>query len=182
MDAALGWIGQLIEWFGMFIPRRIIIETTHAGVKWVKGHTVVPLNPGIHFYWPLLTEYKTYPTARQATDLRTQTLMTTDGKTIVVGGMIVYEIKDIEAILAHTYDPEQTIKDVTLSAIHDVLVKMSSIEIRTETELGRLSLRLRRRVRKELAQYGVKVLKVALTDFAFTKVYKLIQSTSQEGL
>lgn len=182
MDAALGWIGQLIQWFGMFIPRRVIIPTTHAGVKWVLGNKVVPLGPGIHFYWPIVTELTTYPTARQATDLRTQTLMTTDGKTIAVGGMIVYEIRDIEAILAHTYDPEQTIKDIALSAIHDVLVTMSADELKLETELGTLSLRLRRRVRKELTKYGVKVLKVALTDFAFTRVYKVIQSTSQEGL
>jgi regulator of protease activity HflC (stomatin/prohibitin superfamily) len=182
MGAAFEWIGKIIEWFGLFIPRRVIIATTHAGVKWVRGKTVVTLGPGIHFYWPILTELNTYPTARQATDLRTQTLLTTDGKTIAVGGIIVYEIKDIEAILAHTYDPEQTIKDISLSAIHDVLVTMSSIDIRTETELGTLNLRLRKRVRRELTKYGVKVLKVALTDFAFTRVYRLIQSTSQEGL
>jgi regulator of protease activity HflC (stomatin/prohibitin superfamily) len=182
MDAALGWIGQLVEWLGMFIPRRIIIDTTHAGVKWVMGKRVVPLAPGLHFYWPLLTEYRTYPTARQAADLRTQTLMTTDGKTLVVGGLIVYEIHDIEAILAHTWDPEQTIKDIALSAIHEVLVRQSWIDIRTGQEQGTLNLKLRKRVRQELGKYGVKVLKVTLTDLAQTRVYKLMQSQSQDGI
>lgn len=182
MDAALAWVGHLAEWFGKFFPRWVIVNTTHAGVKFVRGKKVIPLPPGVHWYWPATTDLEIYPTARQAADLRTQTLMTTDGKTLVVGGLIVYQIVDIEAILAHTWDPEQTIKDIALSAIHDVLVRLSWIDIRTEQEHGTLALRLRKRVRQELAKYGVKVLKVTLTDLAQTRVYKLIQSQSQDGI
>jgi regulator of protease activity HflC (stomatin/prohibitin superfamily) len=182
MDAALGWIGHIVSWFGAFIPRWTIIRTTHGGCKFVRGSKVIALGPGLHFYWPVTTELLTYPTARQAADLRTQTLMTTDGKTLVVGGLIVYEIKDIEAILAHTWDPEQTVKDIALSAIHEVLVRMSWIDIRTASELGTLNLRLRKRVRSELAKYGVKVLKCTITDLAQTRVYKIIQSTTMDGL
>lgn len=182
IESAFGWIGQIVAWFGQFFPRWEIIPTTHAGVKFVKGDEVIPLLPGVHWWWPATTELRTYPTARQAADLRTQTLMTTDGKTLVVGGLVVYEIKDIEAILAHTWDPEQTVKDIALSAIHDVLVRMSWVEIRTESEHGTLNLRLRKRVRRELEKYGVKVLKTTITDLAQTRVYKVIQSTSTDGL
>ena len=182
MDAALGWIGQIAKWLGQFFPRWVIILTTHGGCKFVRGHRVVPLAPGWHLFWPLTTEVLLYPTARQAADLRTQTIMTTDGKTLVVGGLIVYEIKDVAAILAHTWDPEQTIKDIALSAIHDVLVRMSWIDIRTSQELGTLNLKLRKRVRRELDKFGVKVLKTTITDLAQTRVYKLIQSTSTDGL
>jgi len=182
MESAFAWIGQLIEWFGQFFPRWVIIRTTHGGCKFIRGRKVVPLAPGFHFYWPLTTELEVYPTARQAADLRTQTLMTTDGKTLVVGGLIVYEIQDIVPILAHTFDPDQTVKDIALSAIHDVLVRMSWVDIRTAQEQGTLNLRLRRRVRRELSKYGVKVLKTTLTDLAQTRVYKLMQSQSQDGI
>jgi regulator of protease activity HflC (stomatin/prohibitin superfamily) len=182
MEAAFSWIGQLIDWLGQFFPRWKIILTTHGGVKFIRGSRTVPLGPGWHIYWPLTTELQVHPTARQAVDLRTQTLMTTDGKTIVVGGLIVYEIINIEAILAHTFDPDQTIKDIAMSAIHDVLVKLSWIDIRTAQELGTLNLKLRSRVRKELKQYGVKVLKTTITDLAQARVIKLMQTTSMDGI
>ncbi len=182
MESAFAWLSELIGWFGQFIPRAEIIDSTRGGVKWIRGAKVVALEPGFHWFWPFTTKLATYPIARQAADLRTQTLMTTDGKTIVVGGLIVYEINDIELILAHTFDPEQTIKDIALSAIHDCLVKMNWIEIRTGQELGTLNLKLRKQARKELSKYGVKVLKVAITDLAQARVYKLINSTSQDGI
>jgi regulator of protease activity HflC (stomatin/prohibitin superfamily) len=182
MESAFAWIGQLVDWVGQFFPRWVIIRATHGGVKFVRGSKIVPLAPGWHLYWPLTTELLTYPTARQAADLRTQTLMTTDGKTLVVGGLIVYEIKDIAAILAHTWDPEQTIKDIALSAIHDVLVRMSWLDIRCDQEHGTLNLKLRKRVRRELDKFGVKVLKTTITDLAQTRVYKLMQSQSQDGI
>lgn len=182
MDAALGWIGQIVSWLGQFFPRWVIIRTTHGGVKFIRGKKVIALEPGIHWFWPATTELMTYPTARQAADLRTQTLMTTDGNTLVVGGLIVYEIKDIVAILANTYDADQTVKDIAMSAIHDVLVKMSWVDIRTESEFGTLNLKLRKRVRRELDKFGVKVLKCSITDLAQTRVYKVIQSTSMDGI
>jgi regulator of protease activity HflC (stomatin/prohibitin superfamily) len=182
MDAAFAWVGWIADWFSQWIPRWTIIRTTHGGVKFIRGHKTIPLGPGWHCFWPLTTELLIYPTARQAVDLRTQTLMTTDGKTIVVGGLIVYEITDIEAALAHTFDTDQTIKDVALSAIHDTLVKMSWVDVRTAQELGTLNLKLRSRVRKELKTYGVKVLKTTITDLAQTRVYKVIQTTAQDGI
>jgi regulator of protease activity HflC (stomatin/prohibitin superfamily) len=182
MDAAFAWIGWIAEWFSQFFPRWVIIRTTHGGVKFVRGHKTIPLGPGWHAFWPLTTEIIIYPTARQAVDLRTQTLMTTDGYTIVVGGLIVYEITDIEAALARTYDTDQTIKDVAMSAIHDVMVRMSWTDVKTGQEFGTLNLKLRKRVRKELKPYGVKVLKVTITDLAKTRVYKLLQTTSQDGI
>jgi regulator of protease activity HflC (stomatin/prohibitin superfamily) len=182
MAGAFAWIGQIVEWFGQFFPRWILVRTTHGAVKFVRGWKTSPLGPGLHFYWPATTEILVYPTARQAVDLRTQTVMTTDGKVFVVGGLIVYEVVDIVAALAKTYDTDATIKDVAMSAFHDALVKLSWVDIRTAQEFGTLNLRIRKRVRKELKPYGVKVIKVTITDLAPTRVLKLIQSTQADGL
>jgi len=182
VDAAFAWVGKLAEWFGQFIPQAVIIDTTQGAVKFIRGWKVVALKPGLHVYWPLTTRLRTYATARQSVNLTTQTLITTDDKVIIVGGMVVYEIRDIKAILAETWDPDQTIKDIAMSAVHGVLSQMSMAEIRQGIELGTLQLRLRKRVRLELKKYGVKVLKTMLTDFAPARVLKIIQSTSQDGI
>ena len=121
VGGALTWLSEIIQWLGEFIPRWIIIRTTHGGVKFVRGKRVVVLYPGIRWYWPIVTELITYPTARQTTPLRAQTLTTIDGKVVAVGGMIVYEIEDIEKLLAHSYDADQTIEDLALTAISAVV-------------------------------------------------------------
>ena len=73
-------------------------------------------------------------------------------------------------------------KAVALGAFHDVLTKMSHIDIRTGQETGVLALKLRQQVRRELKPYGVRVLKARLTDLAPGKVLRLIQSTSTDGI
>lgn len=178
---ALDWIGQIADWIGRFIPRWEIVDTTQGAVKFVKGARVVALGPGIHWFWPITTTFVKHPTARQATDLRAQTLCTTDDRSIVVGGMVVYEITDIEAILARTYEPDDTIKDVALSAIHDVCCQKSWGELRAAQRAGELDKELRREVARELNRFGVKVLKTTLTDLALCRVLKLVTSVSKDG-
>src|SRR5688572_15772955 len=121
MDSAFGWISEIVAWFGQFFPRVEIIPTTHGAVKFVRGSRVVALRSGWHWYWPFTTKFCTYPTARQTVNLRSQTLVTKDERTIVVGGLIVYEISNIKAILAETFDPDDTIEDVTTGVINGVI-------------------------------------------------------------
>jgi regulator of protease activity HflC (stomatin/prohibitin superfamily) len=182
MDSALSWIGTIAGWVGQFFPRLEIVTTTHGAVKWVKGSKVIALGPGWHWYWPFTTKFESYPTARQAVDLRSQTITTADDKTIIAGGLIIYEIKDIEAICAHTFDADETIADICLSAVHDVLCTKSWAEIRDAQRSGNLDRDLRVEVRKSLDSYGVRVLKMTLTDLAPCRVIKLLQSTSHDGL
>jgi regulator of protease activity HflC (stomatin/prohibitin superfamily) len=180
MSEAFAWLGQIIEWFGKFVPRLVIINATLGGVKFIRGAKIRALGPGLHVYWPLITELHTYPTVRQADDLRSQTIVTSDGKTIVAGGMIVYEVRDIEKLLANTFHPESTIHDITLTAIHDVLARLTWPEIQEAQRSKDLDRKLRHAARKVLDAYGVKVLKAMLTDLAPCRVIKLIQSTSHD--
>jgi regulator of protease activity HflC (stomatin/prohibitin superfamily) len=181
VDAALGWVGQIVDWLAQFIPRRVIIEATHGGVKFVGGDEVIELGPGVHWYWPFWTTLHQHPMVRQTVDLRSQVLITTDSKTIVVGGLVTYDVRDIKTLMVTVWNTDQTIRDVALTALHDRLARMSWIDIRREQSLGVLNKLLREAVRKELEKYGVRVLKVALTDLAPARVFRHIQSTAQDG-
>ncbi len=182
MEGALAWISQLVAWIGQFIPRWIIVPPTHGAVKFVKGSRVVKLGCGIHWYWPVMTQFELHPTARQAIDLRTQTIVTADDRVIAVGGLIVCEISDVEAILARTFDPDQTIKDISMGVLHDVLCSKTWADIKAEQQSGALDRELRREVKKQLDDYGVKVLRTTLTDLAPCRVIKLLQTISQDGI
>ncbi len=180
MDSALAWIGQIASWLGAFIPRWTILDTTEGGVLFVRGWKAKAIGPGVHWYWPVTTTIVLYPTARQADNLRTQTLVTTDDKVVVVGGMIVYEVKNVLTLLSTSHSAATTIKDLALTALHDVCCRLSWEELKAEQRKGTLDTKLRRAAQDALSSYGVTVLKVMLTDLAPTRVIKLLQSTAQE--
>jgi len=174
MEGALAWISEIFQWIGQFIPRWEIVPTTHGAVKFVWGKKVIPLGPGWHVFWPLSTKFESYPTVRQTTNLRAQTLVTKDNKTIIASGLVVYRIYDIEAILARTYEPDETIEEIALGAINHVISGKTWDALKEEHADGRLDKEMRKRVRALLRTYGVHVLKASLTDLAPCKVLKLV--------
>jgi regulator of protease activity HflC (stomatin/prohibitin superfamily) len=181
LESALAWIGQLAEWVSRFIPRWFVLDVRVGGVKYVRGSRVVKLGPGIHWYWPLVTTYDTYPTVRQTDNLASQTIETRDGYTITVGGMLVYEVIDVERLLTTVHHAMRAVQDIALTAIHDVCANMAWAELCDEHRRGTLDTKLRNAAQKQLAEYGVRVLKCMLTDLAKTRVYRLIQSNQQDN-
>lgn len=181
MENAFAWLGKVMEWIGDFIPKRVILDVTMGGCKFIGGRKVKVLGPGVHWYWPFWTQLHTYPTARQADNLSSQTVVTTDDRTVVVGGMIVYEVADIEKILAHTYKPQDAIRDLALTAIHDVICQLSWEELKSAQRSGALDRKLRSECRAALLPYGVTTLKVQLTDLAPARVVRLVQSSQKDA-
>lgn len=194
MSEALAWVGQIAEWIGQFIPRWKHIDTTFGGVKFTgfflprrlrvkcggfDGEMKIEtLGPGLHWFWPATSTIDIYPTARQTDDLRSQTLVTTDGKSIVVSGMVVYEVVDVEKLLTQNFKATQTISDISLTAVHDVCCQLSWQDLQADQRSGALDKKLLAETRKALAPYGVKVVKTMLTDLAPCRVLRLLQSTA----
>lgn len=186
MDGALAWIGQIIEWFGRFIPRLEILNPTMVAAKYCSHWwgpdrmTTVICGPGAHVYWPFMTEWDPYPIQGQVDDLRTQSITTADDVTITVAGMLVYEIDDAMKLLPRTHDPVKLIKAMTLAAIHDVCNAMSWEQLREGQRKGTLDTKLRNEAKKVLEPYGVKVIRVQLTDMARARVIKMIQAVGKD--
>jgi regulator of protease activity HflC (stomatin/prohibitin superfamily) len=181
MNEALAWIGQIAEWIGRFVPRWLILDTTEGAVKFVKGKKAIPLAAGIHWWWPVTTKITEYPIAFQADRLPTQTIVTTDDRTILVGSMISYEIMDILPLVAHTHSASMTVSNMAMTAVHEVCCKMAWPDLKNEQRRGTLDTKLRNAAQKWLGEYGVKVVSLVLIDLAPTRVLKLNQSTSQEN-
>lgn len=177
MESAFSWVGAIAEWLGQWIPRWAIVRTTHGAVKFVGGKKVVPLGPGWHIYWPFRTDFVVYPTARQAVNLPNQTMETRDKRTVMVGGMIVYEVHDIAALVAYTFDPDDTVKDIAAAAIHDVCCTKTWEELQMGQQTGTLDRELKIEMKKGLTKFGVTVLRTTLTELAPCRVFKFISGT-----
>lgn len=175
LDQALGWLGDIIRTLLDFVPHRSIVKTTHGAVKFVGGAKAVPLGPGVHWYWPFWTEFWEYPTCRQTLELPPLTLVTADeaGRTVTARGLVVYEVSNIEALVAQTYHPDAAVRDMAMSAVHDVLSRKTWAEIREGLKDGTLDRELRREAADELKKFGVRVTKTTLTTLAPCKVLRV---------
>jgi regulator of protease activity HflC (stomatin/prohibitin superfamily) len=193
MGEALAWVGWIAEWLGKFIPRWMLLDTREGGVKfqtlllrdlalgrWDASVKLVPLGPGLHAWWPAVSEIRTTILARQSINLSTQTVTTADGKAVAVGGVIVYRIADVVPLVCHTWTPDTTVRDVTAGAVHDVCSGLSWADLQREKCDGSLMARLQRELASRLEEFGVVVLSATLTDFAPTRVLKIMQTNSSD--
>lgn len=178
MEGAFAWISAIVDWLGKFFPRFPIVPKTHRAVKFVRGDKVVPLEPGVHVYWPLVTEFLRYPVTRQTLDLRPQKLTTADDRTVLIGAMISYEIDDITKALVDTYNVDSTIHDAALRVATRIILTLTWDELKSEARRRTLDTKLRNEAQRVLGDYGVNVIEMSLTDLAVTKVYSLAQSTN----
>ena len=125
METAFAWLGEIMNWFGKWFPRLLIVRSTHAGVRFRHGKKPEALMPGLRVYWPLVTEVDIIPTARQTHNLPTQALMTSDGKKVVVSGAVVYRIADVLATIARNWDVSDTLNDISMVAITQIVTTHS---------------------------------------------------------
>lgn len=175
MEAAFSWLGQIFEAILMFVPRILIVRATHGGVKWRHGSSVRPMMPGLHVYWPLVTEIEVIVTARQTLAPPKQTLTTKDGKKVVIGIVVVYKIRDIvQAIGKINWDVDTTINDIAQAAVVSVIARHTLQELLDTIAADELNDQLTEAVRRELRQFGVFVSRCKLTDFSDCRVYKLV--------
>ena len=167
------WLSDIITALLEFVPRRVIIRSTHAGVKWRPRRGPVEMKPGWRVWWPLLTDIEVIPVARQTLNTPTQGLMTRDLKPVVVGGVVIYSINDIvKAIGKPNYDVDETVNDISQAAIVEVVTTWEMEDFLKEIS-GEVEKQLTESCRKQMRQYGVYIHRAALTDFTTCKPINL---------
>lgn len=178
MESALSWLGDVFRAILKTIPQVFLVKSTHAGVKFRNGCNVIELRTdnglfgsGIHIYWPLVSEYEIVPVKRQTTNLQPQYLTTKDQKTIGVSGILVYEISDVTKLLTECYDYEDTIRDLSLAAVKEVIVQHEFSHLRDNGKA--IDLELGRTLRAQLKMFGVKTIRFTLSDFSQCQVMAL---------
>lgn len=193
MGEALAWVGQIAEWFGQFIPRWKILDSRSGAVKfqtlrvrdllrarWDTSCKTTALGPGLHFYWPAVTEIRAWVVARQNLDLVSQTVTTADGKVIVVGGILEFRLIDPLKLVGDSWNPDNTIRGRAAGVLHRICADGTWADLQRDQASGALVQRLRRALHRRLKPLGVKVIAVEFSDFAPTRVLRLVQTTSSD--
>lgn len=171
MDQVFGWIGQIFQTLLKLLPWLVIVPATHGGVAFVHGHRVKEWKPGLHWYWPVATNYKLMATVRQTQMIRSKVVMTKDLRTVIVGALVTYFVNDIVAALAKIADLPSDIMERSLEVI---LAEVSEHTLE-ETHADRIAFNagLTERVGHALNGYGVEILQVQLTEFAPCRAFAI---------
>lgn len=179
MDQALSWVGDIVRALLQFIPRLVLVRATHGAVRFRFGKKAIEMKPGVHFYWPLVTEVDRIVVARQSQDIPPQVLTTADGASVAVAGFATYGISNVvRAIGSKNWDVDGTVKEICAAAIAEVIVQHTLAELRDYLKSGELRKMLTAECKKQLRQYGVAVKRCSLTDFATCRVYRVIGGTT----
>lgn len=166
MNALFNLIGNFFRMFQIFIT---IAPWEHA-VRTRLGKHVKKLGPGPHIKLPLIdVVYKQSVRLRRAF-LPSQTLSTKDGATLVVGGSIAYQIKDIEKLYTTLHHAESTIVQAAAAKIADAVLSTSKADINPDALSDIVTLRLA----GDFEKYGLSDVSVDMTDFAFIRAIRLI--------
>lgn len=181
MESAFQWLASIMEWFGKFIPQFRIVRVTHHAVKFVRGKKAIHCPPGFYIYWPLTTEWDSYPIGRQSFVLRPQTMTTSDDRTIVFGFVLSYTVFNVMPILTgKVWSADETFEEICLGLANRVIATKTWEELKEAHRTGALSDELKAIARKELRRFGVNVKSANPTDLAPCKVFKLM--TGAKGL
>lgn len=168
------WLSEFFQFLGSLFPRLAIVRATHGAVKFVHGNKVKELKPGLHVYWPFLTDFLEIPTARTTYNFSEQVVMTVDEKSLAVSGVLVYQITDVVKALSKSYDVDDTIGDIGNTAIMETLSGKKLKDLMEAQRSGELTKELTKTCRSRLCQFGVKVISAALTDFSTCQVLKIM--------
>lgn len=181
METAFGWLGELISWLAAWFPRLLIIDANYRGIAFVRGKHIKEMGPGLHIYWPLVTHVQLAPVARQVVNLANQVLVTRDNITVLCSGVVVFTIVDVKKYVVENFDTSESIVEVALSSIRDVVLTKTFKEIQNgrtiavET-LSDLDQELTDECRDTLESFGIEVVSAKLNDFAPAKVLFIVNN------
>lgn len=164
MDKAFGWLGEIFQTLMKLFPWLVIVPATHEAVAFVWGKNVRRWGPGLHWYWPVATQYKMIAVVRQTQLIQSKVVMTKDHQTVIVGALVTYYIDDVVAALAHVADLASDVMERSQGAIYEVIANHTLEEI--QSDRGAIKDLLTQRCGEVLNGYGVQMIQAQLTEFA----------------
>ena len=136
MESFLGWIGHIVEWFGLFIPRRVIVRKTDRLIKFKWNGDVVEKNPGLRWYLPFTTEVVEITVVRQPLDIRTTRFATKDNIPCIVDCSVTYYITNPIMFLTENFDGNLALSELINAALCKKLREMAFKEIQSSENLN----------------------------------------------
>lgn len=161
-------IWDILGWFQIIT----FIDEWEEGIVLQAGQFRRILLPGWRLHCPLgIDEIHVMNIRPDAMDLDEQVLTTADEHSIVIKAVLMWSIFDIKKCTLDVEDAADTLQQIAVGYVHDLVEVTEWNEIQTK----QFRSALKRRIQKQARKFGITVSQVKLQDLAKTKVFRLIQ-------
>ena len=137
-----------------------------------KGERILK-GPRIYWWLPCISDSEIVPVRRQVIDLAPQPLTTKDGRSVIAGAVVVYDIQDVRKFLVENTDAAESLAEVAGAALRDAIVSRTLDEIQ-KNDRKTTDNALTKAAKDHLAEFGVRIERMRLTDFAPAQIINVI--------
>jgi regulator of protease activity HflC (stomatin/prohibitin superfamily) len=165
IDVILQFIDNIKPW--------VVVPVYDRGVRLRWGLNRGLLKPGFHWKIPFADEVLSHMVMTTTINLSEQTITTKDWKSIVVKGVIKYEVDNVEKLMLEVNDPIDAISDMAKGIIRTVFINRDWAECNNDAVASEIT----KKVKTEAEKWGIDVKKVTLTDLGEMRSFRLFNST-----
>lgn len=106
-------------------------------------------------------------------NLPEQTITTKDGQSVVVRGVLKYEVHDVATLLLEVDSPQDALSDMSQGFIRDTMVEKNWNECNDPEIVKQMATKIKREAKK----WGIEVIALTLTDLALMRSIRLLNTT-----
>ena len=151
---------QLIQQFGHAMSPVFIVDMWEKALVLRFGKFEDIKDPGLHWKIPFVDSVWHQTIVTQSIHLHPQSITSLDYKNIVVRAIVRYDIKDCYLFLTKLAHPTDVLVDTTGAMIREI------IEERNWEDLVDIEVELTEKIGRKVAEWGICIEKVTLTDLA----------------
>lgn len=167
LNELLAALRSLLLWW-------VVVTPWQKDLRVRMGARVRVLGPGIHLRIPFVDVIYVQPTRRRAQLIRSQTLTTADGKTVVLSAALQFSVCDLEALYQRMHDAHDTVEAIVQGLIARVVRGTGSAALRPDGVENEVRSML------QLEYYGLCCHEFAITNFAMVRAYRLVNGSLGE--
>lgn len=160
-------LGNLLRWWVMVAP-------WEQAVRVRLGKHVRVLGAGVHLRIPFVDRVFRQTIRRRYATVPTQTVTTTDGRTVTVSGTIGYEIRDVGRLYNTLHHAQEALQSETQGRVARFISARAYDECRPPVIEAHVLEAM------DLGRYGMGGLEFFITDFAAPMTVRLIQGSPRD--
>ena len=174
---AISWVQALLDFLAKFWPF-VIVYHFERGVRYWRGRIVGGrfggnLDPGWYLVVPFWSHIETVPVKPDILKLYNMNITTADDSSLRVRANVRYEIFDATAAWNEVQDYKDNLADEARTHIPRVVRKREYKELLADQDT--IERECKNEMNKVVKDWGIKVIRVGITDFTKTRDISLAQ-------
>jgi len=172
----VNWLDRLLEKLLNWFPRLKLVDPDENGLRITLGHWQRICGPGWYWVWLIVQRFYTLTVTPMVVDVRPQSLLTKDGRNMVVGVGIRYRVKQVAPAILAVNDYEKSIQVLTLGLLAEYISCRDYNDCRDITVLNEYVMK---RIREEARGWGLEIQRVYVTDLGVATNIRLLTDATR---